>query len=353
MNWTKLVFYIILGVVIVAAVVFYRFIFSYLIASLIFSYILHPAVSFLERRHIPRWLGVVLMYLSVAGIIAWFTSRYIPDLIVQGNNLLELLTREGGINAETILKIPFVEGIYSYAVQLDARVAGLGLSDQILKILDGAAGYLVQLPKFLLDNYSSILGAFSFVFTIPLISFFLLKDWHKIHKTFLRFVSNRYFELAIIILNKIYSTVGTYIRAMLLEVIAVSIMASIALTIVGVSNPVLLGISAGVANIIPYFGPFVGATLAILTVFLNGGPLLTMVYAGIAMWAVQVVDNNIVYPVVVGTTINMHPLWVLLTVLAGGWYGGILWMLISVPLVFLISQVIMVLYTNLKEFRII
>ncbi|HOA30080.1 MAG TPA: AI-2E family transporter, partial [Candidatus Cloacimonadota bacterium] len=85
----------------------------------------------------------------------------------------------------------------------------------------------------------------------------------------------------------------------------------------------------------------------------DGGPFLSMVYAALAMYIVQVIDNNVVYPVVVGTTIDMHPLWVLLTVLAGGWYGGILWMLISVPMVFLVYQLVMVLYTNLKEFRII
>jgi predicted PurR-regulated permease PerM len=57
--------------------------------------------------------------------------------------------------------------------------------------------------------------------------------------------------------------------------------------------------------------------------------------------------------VVVGTTINMHPLLVLLTVLAGGWYGGIFWMLVSVPLVYLIYSLVSVLYVNLKEYRII
>ena len=90
-----------------------------------------------------------------------------------------------------------------------------------------------------------------------------------------------------------------------------------------------------------------------VTVFFDGCAFLQMVYAALAMWLVQVIDNNIVYPVVVGTTINMHPLLVLLTVLAGGWYGGILWMLISVPLVYLIYSVISVLYINLKEYRII
>jgi len=246
-----------------------------------------------------------------------------------------------------------VQNVYDYALQLDAKIPGLDAGKQMLAAIDSATDFLVKLPKFLLDNFSSIIGAVSFVFTIPLISFFLLKDWHKIRKAILGFCSNRYFELAIIILGKFDSTVGTYLRAMLFEVIAVGTMASIALSIVGVSNPVLIGISAGVANIIPYFGPFLGGALAVFTVFFDGGPFLSMVYAALAMYIVQVIDNNVVYPVVVGTTIDMHPLWVLLTVLAGGWYGGILWMLISVPMVFLVYQLVMVLYTNLKEFRII
>lgn len=342
-----------MAIVLIAGLIFYRWIFSYLIASVIFSYILNPAVSFLERKHIPRWMGVLFLYLSVAGLIAWFTSRYIPDLIAQGNNLFALLSHEGGFDAETILGVPFIHGIYEYAQQLDANVPGLNVSAQMLSILDNATDFLVGLPKFLLDNYPSIIGAVSFIFTIPLISFFLLKDWYKIRKAFLGMASNRYFELGIILMNKIDHTVGTYLRAMLLEVIAVGIMASVALSIVGVSNPVLIGITAGVANIIPYFGPFFGGALAVFTVFFEGGPFISMVYAALAMYIVQVIDNNIVYPVVVGTTIDMHPLWVLLTVLAGGWYGGILWMLISVPLVFLIYQLVVVLYTNLKEFRII
>lgn len=353
MNWTKIGFYLLLAAVFVGALIFYRWIFSYLIAAMVFSYILNPAVSFLEQRHIPRWLGVLLLYLSVGGLIAWFTSRFIPDLIIQGNNLFALLSLEGGFDASAILKIPIVDSIYHYAQQMDSRVPGLNAANQMLRGIDSATEFLVKLPKFLLDNYSSIIGAVSFVFTIPLISFFLLKDWHKIRKTFLGISSNRYFELAIILLGKFDNTVGTYLRAMLFEMIAVGTMASIALSFVGVSNPVLIGASAGVANIIPYFGPFVGGALAVSTVFFDGGPFLSMVYAALAMYIVQVIDNNIVYPVLVGATIDMHPLWVLLTVLAGGWYGGILWMLISVPLVFLIYQLVMVLYTNLKEFRII
>lgn len=353
MNWTKLAFNLVLALLVVAALVFYRWVFPYLIAAVVFTYILDPAVSWLEHKHLPRWLAVILLYLSVLGIIAWFTSRYIPELIAQGNSLLVILGHEETMSSAYLMQIPFISNIFSYTSGLDAQIQGLELSARFTGILDQATDFLARLPKFLLDNYSSIIGAISFLGMVPLISFFLLKDKHKIRKSILKLSSNRYFELSIILLGKIDKTVGTYLRAMLFEVIAVSIMASTALGIVGVSNPVLIGISAGVANIIPYFGPFFGGALAVVTVFFDGGAFLQMVYAALTMWLVQVIDNNIVYPVVVGTTINMHPLLVLLTVLAGGWYGGILWMLISVPLVYLIYSVISVLYINLKEYRII
>jgi len=353
MNWTKTIFYIIMAVVAVAALIFYRWVFPYLIAAWIFSYILDPAVSFMEHRRIPRWLSVLILYLSVLGIIAWFTSRLIPELMAQANNLIAILGHDDTMSTEILMQIPFLSGIYDFVLDLDAQIPGMNLGEQFTAGLDSATDFMARLPKFLVDHYSTIIGAVSFIGMIPLISFFLLKDKFKFRRSLLKLSSNRYFELVIIIMSKIDQTVGTYLRAMLFEVIAVSILATIALQIVGVSNPVLIGISAGVANIIPYFGPFFGGALAVATVFFDGGPFIQMIYAALAMYLTQVVDNNIVYPVVVGTTINMHPLLVLLTVLAGGWYGGILWMLISVPLVFLVYTLITVMYTNLKEYRII
>lgn len=353
MNWTKVFFYLLFAVVIAAALFFYRWVFSYLIASVIFTYLLDPAVTWLERKQIPRWLGVLLLYASVASVLAWFTIRYVPVLITQVNSLLSLLSHDQQLNANMMLDIPFIRGIYQFLQNVDYSIPGFEMAPQFVEILDSATEFIAEVPKFLVDNYQMIIGAVSFIGTIPLISFFLLKDKYKIRKALLGFSSNRYFELTIIILNNIDKTVGTYMRAMLFEVIAVSIMASIALSIVGVSNPVLIGITAGVANIIPYFGPFFGGALAALSILFGGEPVIMVLYAGLAMYIVQVIDNNIIYPVVVGTTISMHPLMVLLTVLAGGWYGGILWMLLSVPLVYIIYSIMVVLYTNLKEYRII
>jgi len=353
MNWTKLIFYLILISILVLSVFFYRWVLANLIYAMVFSYILDPFVSWFERRHFPRWLSVISVYLIILGVIAWFTSRFIPDLVEQGNYLFDFFASGRQLSGQYIVSLPFVHGIYEFMQSMDARIPGFMLAPKMIEILDHANSTLAALPKLLMDNYQNILSTISVIATIPLLSFFMLKDKYKLRKAAMEFSTNRYFEVCIIVLRKIDDTVGTYLRAMLFEVIAVGFMASIAFSIVGVSNPVLIGATAGVANIIPYFGPFLGGALAALSVLIDGGPFIHVVYAALAMYIVQVLDNNIVYPVVVGGTINMHPLLVLLTVIAGGWYGGILWMLIAVPLVYIIYSLTKVLYTNLKDFKII
>lgn len=353
MNWTKLIFYLFILVILVLGVFFYRWVFANLLYAMIFSYILDPFVAWFERRHFPRWLSVLSVYLIIIGVIAWFTSRFIPDLVQQGNYLFDFFSSGEQLSGQYIVNLPFVRGIYVFLQNLDSQIPGLALAPKLLEILDSANSFLATLPKLLMDNYQNILSTISVIATIPLLSFFMLKDKYKLRKAAMELSNNRYFEVCIIVLRKIDSTVGTFLRAMLFEVIAVGIMASIAFSIVGVKNPILIGATAGVANIIPYFGPFLGGSLAALSVLIDGGPLIMVVYAALAMYIVQVLDNNIVYPMVVGGTINMHPLLVLLTVIAGGWYGGIIWMLISVPLVYILYSLTKVLYVNLKEFKII
>ncbi|HRR01114.1 MAG TPA: AI-2E family transporter [Candidatus Cloacimonas sp.] len=337
----------------ILAVVFYHSIIYYLVYALIFSYILDPFVNWLEFHRFPRWLAVITIYLIIAGIIAWFTSRLVPALVQQGNNLFNILASGEQLNGQYIITLPFISRIYEFLVELDTKIPGLGIAPKMIEILDQTNVFLAKIPKLLIDNYKRIFSTISIIATVPLMSFFILKDKYKLRKGILSLFNNRYFELCIIMFRKIDSTIGNFFRAILFEIIAVGILASTALTIVGVPNSVLIGATAGVANIIPYFGPFLGGALAVATVLINGSSILYAIYVIIAMYIVQLIDNNIVYPVVVGGTIKMHPLLVLLTLIAGGWYGGILWMLISVPLVYITYNLIKVLYVNLKDFKII
>ncbi len=277
----------------------------------------------------------------------------VPGLVQQGNNLFNILSSGEQLTGQYIITLPFIRRIYEFLLELDTQIPGLGMADKLVDILDQTNVFLAKIPKLLIDNYKKIFSTISIIATVPLISFFLLKDKYKLRKGIVKMFNNRYFELCIIMMRKIDSTIGNFLRAILFEIIAVGILASTALTIVGVPYSILIGATAGVANIIPYFGPFLGGALAVVTVLINGGSILYVITVILAMYIVQLIDNNIIYPVVVGGTIKMHPLLVLLTLIAGGWYGGILWMLISVPLVYLTYNLIRVLYTNLKGFKII
>ncbi len=353
MKLTRFIFYALLLAALVAGAYFYSWVFTYLICSLVFFYILNPWVAWLERRHIPRLFGILIVYAFIGVLIAWGVIRILPVVIDQAQNLLAFIKKSSLEGELSLLKIPFMQKILTRVDVINAQVPILNLHYHFINLVTSMNKGLMNIPNLLLDNYQKILEAFSLVATIPLIGFFLLKDSVMFRRDFLKVIPNRYFEIAIITLHKVDEIVGRYLRAMFYEITVVGILSSIFLTCLGVDYAILIGFMAGFANVIPYFGPIMGILFAIVSILFAGSPPILILYVIIGMEIIQVIDNNLVYPFVVGTTINMHPLLVFLTVLAGGWAWGILGMLISVPLVYLVFGVMKELFTNLKEFKMI
>lgn len=352
-NYTKLLFYLVLLTALGMGIWFYSYVFSYVIAALVLAYILDPLVNAVERLRFPRWLAVLTVYIVLAGAIALLVITFAPKLYDQAAQVISLLQEDSPGGTNPLVELPLLKDLHIFLLELEERVPILNLANEYVKFMDIVVDYLVELPKTLMQNYSAIIGAVSYVGMIPLICFFLLLDKVLFRKSILALIPNRYFELTIILLGKIDETVGKFMRAMLFEVIAVALMTFIALSILGVPYAILIGVVAGIANIIPYFGPFIGACVAILSSLIAGQPPIMIIWVALAMYLVQLVDNNLVYPVLVGKTIDMHPLIVLLTVLAGGWFGSLTWMLISVPLLFITYTMIKETYLNLKMFKLL
>jgi len=353
MKPTRWLMYLVILALLVAGFFFYSWIFKYLISAIIFTYILNPWVSWLERRFVPRLLSILIVYVFIGFFIVWGFIRVMPVLITQSQSLLEIIKTASVQGEISLLKIPLFQNLLQHIVYLDSQVPILMLHDQFINFVAGLNKTMMDIPNLFVRNYQKILEAVSLIATVPLIGFFLLKDNVKFRKDFLKFIPNRYFEIVIIIMHKIDDVVGRYLRAMFYEIIIVGSLASIVLTFLGVDYAILIGFMAGFANVIPYFGPIMGALFAVVSVLLSGQPQMMILYVILGMYLIQVVDNNIVYPVVVGTSIEMHPLIVLLTVLAGGWAWGLIGMLVSVPIVYLVYSITRVLYINLKEFKMI
>jgi len=353
MKLTRLLIYFLILAAIIGGLYFYSWVLLYIVSSVVFTYIFNPWISLLERNHIPRLLGIVIVYLTIGLVLALCISTVIPVIVYQAHNFTTFIrgaSEQGDIH---LLKIQFFQNILSRIDIIEAKFPILKLHDQFIKLINNLNSTLINIPGILVKNYNKILGAISLIAMIPLIGFFLLKDSIRLRKDFLKLVPNRYFEIVIILMHKVDEIVGKYLRAMFYEVIIVGSLVAIVLTILGVDYAFLIGFLAGLANIIPYFGPILGVLFAVISILISGSPLIMIVYVIIAMYLIQVFDNNVVYPIVIGTSINMHPLIVLLTVLAGGWSAGILGMLVSVPIVYLVYNVLKVLYVNLKEYKLL
>lgn len=131
-------------------------------------------------------------------------------------------------------------------------------------------------------------------------------------------------------LHEVNSVLSRFVRGVLLDALFVAILSSIGLSIMGLQFSVFIGIFAGVCNVIPYFGPVLGMIPAFVVGFFTEDFLHGVIAVAILLF-VQQIDSNIIYPRVVGSSTGLKPLFVLLAVTVGGYYGGILGMILAVP----------------------
>jgi len=132
-------------------------------------------------------------------------------------------------------------------------------------------------------------------------------------------------------LKEINGITSKFMRGVLLDALIVGILSSVALMVAGLQFAVFVGIFAGICNIIPYFGPIIGMVPAFIIGFFTDGIWQGLIAVGV-LFVIQQVDGSLIYPRVVGSSTGLHPLFVLLAVSVGGFYGGLVGMIIAVPI---------------------
>lgn len=175
---------------------------------------------------------------------------------------------------------------------------------------------------------------------------FFTKLWRKfLHLT----LSQKSNAILTETLNDINVVLSAFIRGAMLDALIIAVMSSIALSILGLDFAVFIGCFAGIANVIPYFGPVLGMIPAFIVGAFTDG-LTQGVLAVVLLLIVQQIDCNLIYPKIVGSTTGLHPLFVLLAVSVAGYYGGILGMILAVPLAGIIQTFILK-WVNSKEVK--
>ena len=202
---------------------------------------------------------------------------------------------------------------------------------------------------------TSAIGAFSLFTTgviILFLTFFLLNGGRQMKKAFIQIVPNRFFEPVLVLIQELDRQLGDYLRSRLIQTIILSIIAAIGYWILGLRFAILIGIIAGLANLIPYIGPFIGAIPAIIVVFLGarfglGWSLLAVI---ILTLVIQIIDNAIITPLIIGKSVELGPVTTIVVILLGEQLLGLIGLLMAVPIAAMCKLIIEEVWTEFKGY---
>jgi len=332
--------------VLVAMVYFFKLLFAPLLASVLFALLLDPVVNYFETAGFKRirvLFGIYIFLVIGAACVAVFV---VPKFISEAQNFARHLPE---------YKVSIKGALTELQYTLQQKLPDVKIPDVIPLIKSRIPGGNGMNIESVIDNLSSFFALLSLVVIVPIVTFFLLADGHLIAKAFLAMVPNTYFEMSILLIHKIISSLKSFLRGQMIDAAAVGIMTTAGLAVIGIPYFLVIGIVAGVGNLIPYLGPVIGLVPALFAVVMQPGGLtaIAVIKVIIVIVLVQFIEGTFVYPIAVGKSVNLHPLVVIIGVTVGGQIGGILGMLIAIPLISIVIVTFEVLHSYLKSYSII
>jgi predicted PurR-regulated permease PerM len=317
---------LVLGFIILRYVLYpIRIIFPPLAVALILVYVLNPLVSMMTRR-MPRVLAALITYVVVLSLVAVGLSYLIPIVADQVTGFARSLPG---------LVDRVVETLDSLGRRFNFRI-------------DAQAALNAESQRAVLDYLGSLLsltrGVFHFVLVVilgPILAFYLLVDLPKIQRGMVAMVPERRRATFLSVMDKLGRAVGGFFRGQLLVSLFVGLASAIVLWAVGLPYWAVVGMVTGLFNLIPLIGPWIGGIVAAFIAFTASAPTGGLLHldpgwtlaigSGIGLAIVQQIDNHILSPNIVARTVKLHPVTVMLALLAGGTLLGLWGMLLAVP----------------------
>ncbi len=318
-------------------------VFTTLIVAILLTAVLDPIVSLLERSNINRVSAIVLVYLMIFLMISVIIKTSWPLISQQFISLAHYF--------ETAETDPSASVFDISRLNLGKNIPFLNLPSVQEKIASNIESSLTEFLRILFDGIITVLSSVPYMIIIAFAVFFFLKDGWKIKRALIQSMPNRYFEMSLIILDKTTNQLSRYIRGQLTVSLAVGTLSIIALTLLDVRYSVIIGAIAGIANMIPYFGPIAGAIPAIIMGFMDTGSFaMVMAIAG-AFAAIQLTENILISPYVVARSVELHPLLIIIVILIGQALMGIWGMLLAVPVASILKVIITEIRWGILNYR--
>jgi len=303
------------------------------VIALIIAYLLHPLVLRMERKRIKRNVAIIILYML-------FTVAFVSIIVFVFPTTVQN-------TKELIVTIPVIANDYkeyfsNFLMTIKSSTLPEEIKGTIMRELVSGTELLQNtavntLKKALGSAVDFAFKFFDIVMSL-IIAYYYIKDAELLKEGFLSLTPRKWRNFLISTGREISLILANFIQGQLLTALIVGALESIGLILIHAKYPVVLGMIGGIFNIIPFFGPFLGAIPAV-AVSLIESPMKAL-WTALVFTIIQQIDNSLISPKIIEGRLGLHPVTTILAVLVGGEFMGILGMLIAVPIAAIIKIIV-------------
>lgn len=337
----RLVLLVIVILLVVALVLFILYkttgLILLVVLSIFFAYLVSPLVEFLRHPRrianrtiaIPKAVAILLAYLIILAVVVVAVYGILPSLsnqYPQFANQAKEYWASLGERTKSIIE-------YSRSGRLPQQLVE-AVNNAVPKVVDTISAVATE---FVTTAVAYVVLYIPWLILIPILAFFLLKDAESFRRSALlmlprgrwRWRGDEFFQ-------DINTTLAAYIRAQLTASLLIGIVCAIGFTLLGLPGGLVMGVIAGVCEFVPLVGPLTVALMAAVLAMLHAGPfnaLLVLLFLGV----LRIAQDYVIYPRLIGQGIHLHPLAVILAILAGEKLGGVPGVFLAIPFVAILT----------------
>lgn len=310
--------------------------------SVLLTFIFNPFVCALENRGMSRSWAIFCIIILGCLLLTLGLTFLIPKITDQMNTLTDSVRHANlkqfliNFDRSATRYIPFITTGTIYG-----RIESL-FTTIFMDMLNSLTYFL-----------SSLLSIIAILVIVPFMTFFILKDHKIIIKGIVNIMPNKYFEMSYTVIRQISIQLGRFVRGWIFDAFMVGFLSGLGLTLLGINNAIPIGIIAGVGHLIPYFGPIIGGVPAIIISIAQFGNFSMLPKIVLMFLGVYAMDNGLIQPNVFSKSVDMHPIIIIVLIIAGSQVMGVLGMLLAVPTATVIRTAAKEIYNAYKNYRII
>lgn len=290
------------------------------VVGAVFAYLGDPVVDALERRMSRTW-GVSLVFLAITLSLVLLVLLIAPMLQQQAATLLQQLPE--ALRWVQDVGLPKLGINLPDNLRLDADYARQWVSEHWQEAR-GAAGVVAQ-------SGLAVLATIANIALIPVVAFYLLRDWDSIIAWFDKVTPPRHQPLVHRLAGECDEVLGSFIRGQGLVMAALAFYYALALWIAGLQLALVVALIAGLLSFVPYLGFIIGFGLAVLAMLVQSPELWPLIWVVLIFGFGQVLEGNVLTPWLVGDKIGVHPVAVIFAIMAGGQLFGFTGVLVALP----------------------